>query len=363
MNARPSGVSLFFKKLLVALVMLMICLLVAEVSLRLIHVEKPSIMFQALDEQLKRNHLTYFENVILNDPVLFWRLAPGKRLPDDHPQIFGLISNQDGLREDHEIPHEKPAGEIRILFLGDSCTFGFGLNHGDTYVEKVEQRLRAAYPDVKIECINAGVSGYTLAQGWAYLEMSGIHYEPDLIFSAFGWNDAKHWSTRDDLDRQDDARRATPPGILARSAFCRNLWTMMVRVGNMDSKQMVARVAPDRFRMLMQKISDLAQHHHARYLPLVWPLLSNIDHNDAEMTPYQESSLAFVSGPPPDDGPNSINLIPPMEQAISEGETTRELFQDGVHTTARGNDYLADAVVAQLTPWYESRVAEIRAAH
>jgi lysophospholipase L1-like esterase len=363
MKSRSFGIPLVLKKFSVAFVMLVICLLVAEVSLRFIHVEKPSIMFKALDDHLKHNHLTYFEDVIVNDPVLFWRLTPEKRLPDDHPQIFGLISNRDGLREDHEIPRKKPEGEIRILFLGDSCTFGFGLDYRDTYVEKIENRLREAYPDVKIECINAGVSGYTLAQGWAYLEMDGIQYEPDLIFSAFGWNDAKHWSTRDDLDRQSDEIRATPPGWLANSAFCRNLWALRVRVSHLDQKDNVARVGPERFQSLMEKISALAHHHHARYLPLVWPLLSNIDHNDAEMTPYQKRSHTFKSDPPPEDGLSSINLITPMEQAISEGRTSRELFQDGVHTTARGNDDLADTVVATLTPWYESRVAEIRAAH
>jgi len=352
----------FVKKLAVALLMLLVCFATAEFALRVIDVKKPSIMFQALDTHLERNHIQYFEDVILNDPDLFWRLAPGKQLHEDHPQIFGLISNMDGLREDHEIPLAKPTGEIRILFLGDSCTFGFGVRHNQTFVDLVEHYFRNQFPDVPVECINAGVPGYTFAQGWRYFEKYGIHYQPDLVISSFGWNDSKHWSERSDLDRMTDEIKSTPPGLLSRSLFFRNLWSLMFRVRNREAGNKVARVSPDEYRLLMDRVDAGAKAVQARYLPMVWPLLSNFEINRAVFTPYQTIALTFGTNAPPSDDVACLNLIPAIERAMSDGYGTGPLFIDGVHTKPKANEYIAVTIVENIMPWVESRVRQIRAA-
>lgn len=350
------------KKMAIALVMLFVCLGTAEFALRMIDVEKPNIMFEALDTHLERNHILYFENVILNDHELFWRLAPGKVLPEDHPQIFGLISNRDGLREDHEIPRIKPPGEIRILFLGDSCTFGFGVRHNQTFVDLVEHYFRHQFPDVPVECINAGVPGYTFAQGWRYFEKDGIRYRPDLVLSSFGWNDSKHWTERSDLERVEDAIRSTPPGLLSRSLFFQNLWSLVLRWRTREAREMVARVSVDEYRLLMDRVAAGATAVQARYLPMVWPLLSNFETNKTALTPYQMAALTFGTQAPPADGVTFLNLLPAIERAMQDGYTTESLFIDGVHTKPKANEYIAVTIAGKIMPWYEARVREIRAA-
>lgn len=352
----------FVKKLVVALLMLFVCLATAEFVLRLIEVKRPSIMFQALDTHLEKNHIQYFEDVILNDPDLFWRLAPGKVLSEDHPQIFGLISNMDGLREDHEIPRTKPTGEIRILFLGDSCTFGFGVRPNQTFVDLVEYYFRHQFPDVPVECINAGVPGYTFAQGWRYFEKYGIHFQPDLVISSFGWNDSKHWSERSDMDRMEDENRSTPPGLLSRSLFCKNLWSLVSRLRTRETSEMVARVSPDEYRLLMERVDAGAKSVQARYIPMVWPLLSNFEKNNGKISPYQMTAMTFGTNAPPDDGVSHINLITAIERAMQDGYGTGPLFIDGVHTKPKANEYIAVTIVGKMMPWYENRVRHIRAA-
>jgi hypothetical protein len=59
------------------------------------------------------------------DPELFWRFRKSVRLSRDGHGFFGLISNGQGLRMDHEVEVPRPASLLRILFLGDSCTFGY----------------------------------------------------------------------------------------------------------------------------------------------------------------------------------------------------------------------------------------------
>ena len=48
--------------------------------------------------------------------------------------------NSLGFR-DREFPKEKPAGELRVLAIGDSFTFGAGVQLDDCWVQLLERRL------------------------------------------------------------------------------------------------------------------------------------------------------------------------------------------------------------------------------
>lgn len=113
------------------------------------------------------------------DPVLFWRLIPGELyLPDRIP------INRQGYRGP-EFEAVKPSGTVRVIALGDSCTF---LGH-PAYPELLEQKLRAAFPGKSIEVLNLAVPGYSSWQGRKQLETEGLQLQPDLILIYFGWND------------------------------------------------------------------------------------------------------------------------------------------------------------------------------
>lgn len=98
-------------------------------------------------------------------------------------------TNQDGLRGPREYARPKPEDTYRIMLLGDSQTFGQGVEFEETYGQVLETALRARVPDRPIEVINTGVGGYNLYQEAAYLEHTGVSYEPDLILVLFIQND------------------------------------------------------------------------------------------------------------------------------------------------------------------------------
>ena len=96
--------------------------------------------------------------------------------------------NSIGLRDD-EIP-PKRVGEYRVLALGDSFTFGFGVLKGDTWCEQLELRLRAER-GTSVRVINAGLAdGAHEPKGYAeWLKETGIGLDPDLVILGFCLND------------------------------------------------------------------------------------------------------------------------------------------------------------------------------
>jgi hypothetical protein len=95
---------------------------------------------------------------------------------------FQVETNSDGLR-DREIG-PKQHGVRRVLVLGDSYTWGDGVNLDETYVKQLEKLLNARCGRARspmYEVINAGVPEWGPAQMWLYLKDYGVRFQPDLV--------------------------------------------------------------------------------------------------------------------------------------------------------------------------------------
>ncbi len=71
----------------------------------------------------------------------------------------------------------------RILFLGDSFTYGIGSANDEIFVEQINSLLPQS------EIINAGANGYGQRQELAILDTLGAALKPDLVVLMFFWND------------------------------------------------------------------------------------------------------------------------------------------------------------------------------
>ena len=95
--------------------------------------------------------------------------------------------NSQGLR-DEEVPYQKPVDERRILVLGDSVTFGWGVDQHETFSARMEPRLQKLTGE-RWQVVNSGVNGYNTAQEAMYLSIEGLRYEPDIVIVVFVNND------------------------------------------------------------------------------------------------------------------------------------------------------------------------------
>jgi len=117
------------------------------------------------------------------DPKLYWRLKPNQ-------DCFTKIDrkpvhiNSQGTRGP-EFATEKPAGTFRILSLGDSRTFGWGLSQSETYSEQFGQLLQAQLGTTKrVEVINGGVNAWSYPQMLVFYRDFAAAWKPDLVIVA-----------------------------------------------------------------------------------------------------------------------------------------------------------------------------------
>ncbi len=94
--------------------------------------------------------------------------------------------NERGLRDRPILP--KVSGEYRILALGDSVTFGWGVDQDKIFPVRLESLLepRLRRP---VRVINSGVGGYNTVQELTYFKQEGITLQPDLVILTYVQND------------------------------------------------------------------------------------------------------------------------------------------------------------------------------
>jgi lysophospholipase L1-like esterase len=112
--------------------------------------------------------------------------------PNQHATTVGQKAvriNSLGLRGPDVVAAKAP-GIFRVLLLGDSFTFGYGVDDDSTYGVQLERLFRARGAECdQIQVLNGGVNGYNTSQEISFLRRVGLTLEPDLVVLGFTPND------------------------------------------------------------------------------------------------------------------------------------------------------------------------------
>jgi len=99
--------------------------------------------------------------------------------------------NSEGLRDrDYMIP--KGEDTYRILVLGDSFTWGVGLEVEDTIPKLLERNLAELSSIGKVEIINAADPGLNTVEELNLFRGVGLRYEPDMVLLLYNLNDIEY---------------------------------------------------------------------------------------------------------------------------------------------------------------------------
>lgn len=171
------------KELIILISSLLVSCIVAELFLRCFHPTAYRQPPYPLPEDVWRELLHTSSSV----PGLAYELAPNKEIIS-----YGKIirTNSFGLR-DRETTLNKPPSLLRIVALGDSFTFGFGVSGDETYPKVLEKLLNesATKGDYQYEVLNFGVGGYSTRDEALVFKYKVPPWKPDLVIIGYVLND------------------------------------------------------------------------------------------------------------------------------------------------------------------------------
>jgi hypothetical protein len=176
-----------------ALASTVVALLAAEGLIRLGHYLRDDR--RPLDEQLRSARAqaqSSMQDLRLGDMVQPSRYAGivYEFRPNVRGRFMGVpvLINSQGLH-DNEYSRRKEPGTFRIVGVGDSSLFGWGVPFEDAGLKVLERRLNEQSRGQKFEVINFGVPGYNTAMEAETFVRRCLEYSPDLVLLNFNTND------------------------------------------------------------------------------------------------------------------------------------------------------------------------------
>jgi lysophospholipase L1-like esterase len=293
-------------------------------------------------------------------PGVLWEYVPGYR----GRTLEGEVTINDyGLR-DRPLSPTPPPGVTRLLCLGDSVTYGYRLPLELTWVKLLEKRANGDAPPLRpggIECVNAGVSGYSTFQELAWLRHRGLALSPHVVLLGFVLNDITERyseiaayggvSSIFGIDMTDQLgllrrlwRRSAITELFLRGARWADARREEYNVARLFERRWDPKIqaAVATVEEELRTFHRLCQEAGVPCLLIIFPYAAQIDHPELGDR-IQQHLLASAAE---HDLP-ALDLLPIFRQVAAEQD--QPLFMDANHPTPLGNMVAAEAILSRLT--------------
>lgn len=318
-------------RLLIALAALAAALALTEGALRLTDIGRPRAVsaLRIVGESLGID-------VTVPDDDLLVRLRPGA-------EFLGYYRiNGRGWRG-AEPADPKPTDTLRIVALGDSCTFGYGVDESQAWPAQLQHMLDLAFAGVqRFEVISTGVPGYSTWQNRLQMQGDVATLEPDLVvLYPSGHNDITGNKGR--TDRKATAFNNSLLSSLSRS----RVWRLLSRAPSEDDREVLPpglegvgwRVPPDEIRQNLLAMADEAAASGATLL-MVAPAHDRDAHAATPAYAAFGEQVRLVARE------RGLSLADPGP--IFWPHPPRTLFVDPVHPNEQGAAWIAFSVLSAM---------------
>ncbi len=290
--------------------------------------------WDALEGVLVAAGFEQLHSILEPDPQRFWRVRAGleaKRLKGhlgNSGQIaFSVSTDEYGRRR---MPAVSDA-RFDAVFLGDSCTFGVGVEGDETFVALLQQRIPG------LRAINAASPGYTAYQGRVTFETAAFARPPAAVVVSFMFNDDLPWDGRGDLEHARNRARLDN-WLIARS---RLLQFMMRLRGAAEPPSDAAparrpRLDDAEYASELIRIVEAVRARDAEALLVAWPLARQMPNDRVTRKQVIMGNVARELGVP------FVDLVPHFRAQSTP------VFADAVHANAAGNRLVADVLEPEL---------------
>lgn len=264
------------------------------------------------------------------DAALGWRyrpLAQARHRSDDFD--VGIAINAQGFRDQ---PFGPRSARPRIVALGDSLIFGWGVEAEQAFTSRLEERLG-------VEVLNLGVCGYGTDQELLLWELQGRPLQPDVVLLTVCDNDLWELSRPAAYGRRKPCftlregalvEGGTPvpdPLLLRCSHLARSLWAWSL-------KRSTPPLAPDERPAATALQCALIGRLAAEVEAAGARLLVVVDGREAVADCLREPSAWTI-----------VDVAPALEAAARIAPVR---FASDPHWTAHGHEAVAEAIAARL---------------
>lgn len=292
------------------------------------------------------------------DDDLTWSLAPGWTgfELNDVP----VRTNTFGCRGP-EPRAPRPPDVPRLLFLGDSVTYGHLLPEDATIPNRLASAL-ATMHGTPAEVVNAGVPGYSTFQEAASFRRLQPQLAPDIVLLGFCLNDVTEryesmaaWGgSRFFMMNVDTTAGMGPVARLWHATAIRNAtWAFLraagtrgegVRLSQLWSEPDAAHVrrAWDTVFGEIDSLADDVRAARARFAVVIFPCESQCSDAASPRAP-QDALLAHLQ----ERGIPALDLLPPL---LARRTESKSLFLDATHFTPHG----AQVVAAEIARFVDA---------
>ena len=287
------------------------------------------------------------------DPKLYWKLEPNQ-------DCFTKIGHEPVHINSHgtrgpEFATQKPPDTIRILSLGDSRTFGWGLSEAETYSGRLQQLLQQKIGNSKkIEVINAGVNAWSYPQMFVYFRDYGLAFKPDVVILA----EANLWTEFSERNSPEFVRqfmwRVRLKNFLRHFAIYHYVIEVKLKSFYERERTKFIPVDPNQdplfkaeqqkdpdalFRSAMENLCRLAQTNGVKPVLLFLPSLDDLNSTNTSAV-LKEKRLVQKE--------LDVPLVDLTPELLSRGKALY-LDADPVHLDAAGNEIIAGKLFETLT--------------
>ena len=206
-------------------------------------------------------------------------------------------------------PLEKPPGTFRIVAIGDSTTYGKGIEReSDRWPELLAQIL-SKRPGVRVDAINLSYPAWNTVEERQALLENGFKFHPDIVILGYNYNDPENA-----MQRLESTGRARGPGwilfLRERLYMADFAYQQAMRPRNNEMfrqyiHQISALDAPNlpEFKQAMAGIRDDCQKARVNFAVVIFPTLTGLnkkpyefqDAEDLITTELKSLGMPYVS--------------------------------------------------------------------
>ncbi|NPU98046.1 MAG: hypothetical protein HPY51_12630 [Candidatus Omnitrophica bacterium] len=278
------------------------------------------------------------------DSGTLWRLKKSYQ-----GEAFGkpVHTNRAGFRGPEENPL-KPEHRYRILAIGDSRTYGFGVQDHETFAAVAQAEMRRQGIDAEV--INAGVHGYSALQCRVRLE-NLLPYKPQAVIFAPGYNDRRYLVVRPPDSEVSFAWIARSRQAVDLLAWSNTFFALFYEFGQRRLQplknhpppldEIPVRLDKESFRKELEKTADLCRDHGVR----LFFLLIYQDPNAYDL--MEKASRLFAL----EEWRDAASLIEDARNTIPDRSYSMSRYYLGLCYRRLGDEAKARECLANHQPW------------